>query len=121
MARTTVDTTPRDLLPPAVRQASVAGAAVIMAPAVTLAAAQTQHHNSSASPPSRPRPAAGETLTVTEADTPKAIIARLIPADAVLARAEQAPSMSAHGSPLPPACLHRQSLCSGGQGELSNL
>jgi hypothetical protein len=114
MARTAVDTTPRDLSPPAVRQASVAGAAIIMAPAVTPAASQTQHHNSSASPPSRPRPAARDTRTATEADTPNAIIARLIPADAVLARAQRAPSMYTHDSPLAPACPQRQSLCSGG-------
>jgi hypothetical protein len=113
MARTAVDTAPRDLSRPAVRQASIAGAAIIMAPAVTPAAAQAQHHNSSASPPSRPRPASWETLTATEADTPNAIIARLSPADAALAGARRAPSMYTHDSPLAAACRRRQHLCSG--------
>jgi hypothetical protein len=61
------------------RQAGAAGAAVIAAPA--LSPAQAQHHETPASPPSRPHPAARETLTAAEAETLVAIVARLIPAD----------------------------------------
>jgi gluconate 2-dehydrogenase gamma chain len=79
MTRTTDDTTPRDLSRR--RLFRQAGAAVIVAPALSHAPAQAQHHDSAASPPSRPQPAARETLTAAEADTLEAIVARLIPAD----------------------------------------
>lgn len=80
MTRTTDDTTPRDLSRRRLfRQAGAAGAAVIAAPA--LSPAQTLHHETAASPPSRPPAAARETLTAAEAETLVAIVARLIPAD----------------------------------------
>lgn len=80
MTRTTDDTTPRDLSRRRLfRQAGAAGAAVIAAPA--LSPAQTLHHETAASPPSRPSAAARETLTAAEAETLVAIVARLIPAD----------------------------------------
>jgi gluconate 2-dehydrogenase gamma chain len=84
MTRTTDDTTPRDLSRRRLfQQAGAASAAVIVAPALSSAQepAQAQHHDSPASPPSRPHPAARQTLTAAEADTLVAIVARLIPAD----------------------------------------
>jgi gluconate 2-dehydrogenase gamma chain len=82
MTKTTDDTAPRDLSRRRLfRQAGAAGAAVIVAPALSPAPAQAQHQESPGSPPPRPQPAARETLTATEADTLEAIVARLIPAD----------------------------------------
>jgi gluconate 2-dehydrogenase gamma chain len=82
MTKTTDDTTPRDVSRRRLfRQAGAAGAAVIVAPTLSPAAAQAPRHDPSTTSPSGPQPAARETLTATEADTLEAIVSRLIPAD----------------------------------------